>query len=270
VALYRLLEKGYGDVLGDGTVNGALMQEEMMAIESTEHPNTVLSRQHFDLMADQYDELFITHMHAYDLTHEMILSMLPISQQTPMRVLELGVGTGNLTQKFLDRFPHGTAVGYDLSGEMLARARAKLAAARVQLHQGDISQVAFEGPFDAVISAIAVHHVPPPDKPGLFQRLYDVLRPGGVLVLGDAFQAATPALSERYRELSKASLECEGIVETPVYAAYRSRNSQPSGGSSTHLQAYLQWMEQAGFRHVDCVWKYLSRAVVYGERPAIA
>ena len=32
----------------------------------TEHPNVVLSRQHFDLMADQYDELFITHMHAYD------------------------------------------------------------------------------------------------------------------------------------------------------------------------------------------------------------
>jgi hypothetical protein len=62
-------------------------------------------------------------------------------------------------------------------------------------------------------------------------------------------------------------LEGEGIVETPVYTAYRSRNRQPSGGSSTHLQAYLQWMEQAGFHNVDCVWKYLSRAVVYGERP---
>ena len=58
------------------------MQEDMMAIESTEHPNTVLSRQHFDLMADQYDDLFITHMHAYDATHEMILSMLPFSPQT--------------------------------------------------------------------------------------------------------------------------------------------------------------------------------------------
>jgi tRNA (cmo5U34)-methyltransferase len=250
-----------------------LMQEETMATESTEHPNTVLSRQHFDLMADQYDELFITHMHAYDLTHEMILTTLPFSPQATMRVLELGVGTGNLTQKLLDRFPHSTAVGYDLSGEMLARARAKLAdaGARIQLHQGDISQVAFDGgPFDAVISAIAVHHVPPPDKPGLFQRLYDVLRPGGVLVLGDAFQAATPALSERYRAISKASLEREGIVETPVYTAYRSRNSQPSGGSSAHLQAYLQWMEQAGFHNVDCVWKYLARAVVCGERPETA
>ncbi len=241
-----------------------------MATESTEHPNTVLSRQHFDLMADQYDELFITHMHAYDLTHEMILNMLPFSPQTTFRVLELGLGTGNLTEKLLDRFPESRVVGYDLSGEMLARARAKLtgAGARVELHQGDISRVAFDGgPFDAVMSSIAVHHVPPPDKPSLFQRIHDVLRPGGVLVLGDSFQAATSELSDRYRALSKASLEREGIVETPVYTAYRSRNSQPSGGSSTHVQAYLQWMEEAGFRNVDCVWKYLSRAVVYGERP---
>ena len=231
-------------------VYGDLMQEDIMATESAEHPNTVLSRQHFDLMADQYDELFITHMHAYDLTHEMILNMLPFAPQDTIRVLELGLGTENLTQKLLDRFPHSTAVGYDLSQEMLARARAKLATAgtRVQLHQGDISQVAFDGPFDAVISAIAVHHVPPPDKPALFQRIHDALRPGGVLVLGDAFQAATPALGERYRAISKASLEGEGIVETPVYTAYRSRNSQPSGGSSTHLQNYLDRIGKCIFR----------------------
>ncbi len=236
---------------------------------STEHPNTVLSRQHFNLMADQYDELFITHLDAYELTHEMVLTMLPFSQSESFRVLELGCGTGNLTQKLLDQFPKSTAEGYDVSGEMLARARAKLTdkGRRIQLHQGDISQLTLTGPFDAVISAIAVHHVPQPDKPSLFQRLYDVLRPGGVLVLGDAFQAATPELGQRYRQLSKMSLERQGVVETPVYTAYRNRNSQPSGGSSTHVQDYLQWMDQAGFHNVDCVWKYLSRAVVYGERP---
>lgn len=236
---------------------------------SSEHQNTVLSRQHFNLMADQYDELFIMHMDAYELTHEMILTMLPFAQEEPIHILELGVGTGNLTQKVLGRFPRSTAVGYDLSEEMLARARTKVShmGERLQLHEGDMSQTTFTGPFDAVISAIAVHHVPPPDKPALFQRLYQALRPGGVLVLGDSFQAATPALRARYRQLSKQSLERQGVVETPVYSAYRSRNSQPSGGSSTHLHDYLQWMEQAGFHHVDCVWKYLSRAVVYGERP---
>jgi tRNA (cmo5U34)-methyltransferase len=235
----------------------------------TEHPNITLSRQHFDLMADQYDELFITHMHAYDLTHNMILAMLPFPEHSPLRILELGIGTGNLMQKVLDRFPHSTAVGYDLSAAMLARARAKLASygVRVQLYEGDISRITFPGPFDAVVSAIAVHHVPPPDKPLLFQRLYTALRPGGALVLGDSFQAATPALGERYRHLSKTELERQGIVETPVYTAYRGRNSQPSGGSSTQVQNYLEWMAQAGFHNVDCVWKYLSRAVVYGERP---
>ena len=235
----------------------------------TEHPNVVLSRQHFDLMADQYDELFITHMHAYDITHEMILTMLPFPRASALRVLELGVGTGNLTQKLLERFPQSTVVGYDVSAEMLARARAKLAPARarVQLHQGDCSQVVFPGPFDAVISAIAVHHVPPPVKPLLFHRLFAALRPGGVVVLGDAFQPATPALGERYRQLTAAEFERQGVVETPAYAAYRSRNSQPSGGASTALQKYLLWMQQAGLHNVDCVWKHFSRAVVYGERP---
>lgn len=238
----------------------------------TEHSNVALSRQHFDLMADQYDELFTTHMHAYDITHEMVLTMLPWPRQSALRVLELGTGTGNLTQKLLDRFPQSTVVGYDVSAEMLARAQAKLAAvrARVQLHQGDISQIVFPGPFDAVISAIAVHHVPPPAKPILLHRLYAALRPGGALVLGDAFQVPTPALGERYRQLTAAEFERQGVVETPAYVEYRSRNSQPSGGASTHLHKYLHWMQQAGFRNVDCVWKHFSRAVVYGERPGEA
>jgi ubiquinone/menaquinone biosynthesis C-methylase UbiE len=87
----------------------------------------LLSRQHFDLMAHQYDELFITHMHAYEITQGMVLTMLPFSRESVLRVLELGTGTGNLTQKLLGRFPKSTVVGYDVSAEMLARARAKLA-----------------------------------------------------------------------------------------------------------------------------------------------
>jgi tRNA (cmo5U34)-methyltransferase len=235
-----------------------------------EHPNTVQSRQHFDVLAEQYDDLFVSHMYDYDITHEMILTMLPFPSTRAVRVLELGVGTGNLTQKILTRFPHSTVVGYDLSEQMLAQARAKLAAfeARLQLYQGDISQTVFPGPFDAVISAIAVHHVPPPSKPILFHRLYPALHPGGVLVLGDAFEAATPALGDTYRRLSAAEMERRG-VDTAAADTYRSR-SGPSGGASTQVQAYLRWMQQAGFVNVDCVWKHFGRAVVYGERPAEA
>ena len=79
--------------------------------------------------------------------------------------------------------------------------------------------------------------------------------------------AVEPDNPECYRQLTAAEFERQGVVETPAYAEYRSRNSQSSGGASTQLQKYLQWMQQAGFSNVDCVWKHFSRAVVYGERP---
>jgi SAM-dependent methyltransferase len=41
------------------------------------------------------------------------------------------------------------------------------------------------GPFDLVVSALAVHHLEGPDKAALFARVRGVLRPGGRFVLGD-------------------------------------------------------------------------------------
>ena len=41
------------------------------------------------------------------------------------------------------------------------------------------------GPFDLVVSALAVHHLDGPEKGDLFARIAAVLRPGGRFVLGD-------------------------------------------------------------------------------------
>ena len=41
------------------------------------------------------------------------------------------------------------------------------------------------GPFDLVVSALAVHHLDGPGKATLFARVAEALRPGGRFVLGD-------------------------------------------------------------------------------------
>ena len=41
------------------------------------------------------------------------------------------------------------------------------------------------GPFDLVVSALAIHHLDGPDKADLFARIARVLRPDGRFVLGD-------------------------------------------------------------------------------------
>ena len=58
----------------------------------------------------------------------------------PVRVLELGCGTGNLTMQFLEA--GCDVVGVDMSAEMLAELRRKAAGAavehRCELHEADV------------------------------------------------------------------------------------------------------------------------------------
>ena len=230
-----------------------------------EHPNTARSRRHFDALAADYDQRLVAHMPAYDEMHDAIMALLP-DDDGPVRVLELGVGTGALTRRVLQHFARGAVVGYDLSKEMLARARPKLAFAdaRVELHHADISNASFRGPFDAVVSAIAVHHVPPRSKPKLFHRLFEALRPGGVLILGDAFRAPSAELDEVYRRQAAKEVERRGMDQQARDSFHR--RADRSGGTQARVEDYLRWLRQAGFVSVDCAWKRFNLGVVYAVR----
>ena len=231
-----------------------------------EHPKTAISRRHFERLAAQYDEVFVRNMHAYDDMHDVILALLPSDRNARLRLLELGAGTGNLTKSLLDRLPRASVIGYDLSESMLERARPKLAFAgrRVELRIGDMSTADFQGPFDAIVSAVAMHHVPPRSKPRLLARLHDALRPGGVLVVGDAFRAPAPELAEAYERLIVKHVEGQGTDMT-AYREHR-RRAGASGGTSARVEDYVRWMRQAGFGSVDCAWKHFTLAVVWAKK----
>jgi tRNA (cmo5U34)-methyltransferase len=99
------------------------------------------------------------------------------------RVLELGTGTGETALRVQASQPEAGWVGIDASEPMLARARERLPDAdlRLQLLEDELPP----GPFDLVVSALAVHHLDGEGKRELFSRVARVLRPGGVFVLGD-------------------------------------------------------------------------------------
>jgi tRNA (cmo5U34)-methyltransferase len=99
------------------------------------------------------------------------------------RVLELGTGTGETALLVQARHPEARWVGIDSSEAMLGRARDRLPDADLRLHRLEDELPA--GPFDLVVSALAVHHLDGAGKQGLFSRVAGVLRPGGRFVLGD-------------------------------------------------------------------------------------
>ena len=97
-------------------------------------------------------------------------------------VLDIGCGTGRLTEQLLARVPRGRVIGIDQSSNMVSVAREYLKAQgdRLQLLVADAAALPIREQADAVFSTATFHWVL--DHPRLFRSLHDALKPGGYLV----------------------------------------------------------------------------------------
>jgi trans-aconitate 2-methyltransferase len=95
------------------------------------------------------------------------------------RVIDLGCGTGRLTERLRARWPHAEIVGLDSSPKMLEQARGDFPA--IEWVEADIAKWEPEAPLDIVMSNAALHWLP--HHGILFPRLLSYLAPGGVLAV---------------------------------------------------------------------------------------
>ena len=119
------------------------------------------------------------------------------------------------------------------------------------------------GPYDAVVSALSIHHLADAGKRALFRRAFAALRPGGRFVDADNVLAPTPRLAARDRALWIARVRESGIAEAELAAALRRTRLDVLAP----LPAQLGWLRRAGFADVDCSYKWLHFAVFGGRRP---
>src|SRR6185437_11732076 len=90
-------------------------------------------------------------------------------------VLELGIGRGETARRVLARHPEAKLIGIDASPGMVGVARDTLPPHRVSLLVGRLEDPLPEGPFDLVVSALAVHHLQAVGKADLFRRIANAL-----------------------------------------------------------------------------------------------
>jgi trans-aconitate 2-methyltransferase len=93
-------------------------------------------------------------------------------------VLDVGCGTGRVTEALLALVPRGRVLAIDASAEMVELARRRLGD-RARVWRQDVLDLALDEPVDAIVSTAALHWVPDHDR--LWARLAQALRPGGVL-----------------------------------------------------------------------------------------
>ena len=99
-----------------------------------------------------------------------------------MRVMDFGAGTGLVAAHVAPRVSKVVAV--DVSPSMLEALAAKPELqGKVETRCQDILEAPLDESFDAIVSAMALHHVE--DTEALAARFAEHLKPGGVLALAD-------------------------------------------------------------------------------------
>ena len=94
--------------------------------------------------------------------------------------LDVGCGTGALTQAILDAAEPQRVVGADRSRAFVSRALETMVDARVSFVEADAARLPMAaGSFDAVVSGLMLNAVP--DQPGALSEFVRVAKPGGTV-----------------------------------------------------------------------------------------
>ena len=94
------------------------------------------------------------------------------------RVLDVGCGTGLVTERLCALVPEGRVLAIDASQAMVDAAAARLGE-RATVWRADALELEVPAPVDLVVSTATLHWVA--DHPRLWRRLHAALRPGGRL-----------------------------------------------------------------------------------------
>ncbi len=197
---------------------------------------------------------------------ELMTQLLGRDGEEPLRILDLGAGYGAEAQVFLTAFPNASAVLVDASEEMM-----RVGSERLSRFDGRYRYVAWDfgegalpgdldGPFDAVISSAAIHHLPEAGLKRLYGEVLACLAPGGAFLNLDLVHAPDDVLEARYREIQQGEQETRDEPPQPAELPRHHSHLEP-------LDSHLGWLHEAGFEHVDCFWKRLGGALFGGYRP---
>lgn len=208
---------------------------------------------------------------------DVLLRLLRAGPREPRRVLDLGCGDAVLLATVLEAFPLADGVAVDFSPLMLERARQRLAAygPRAETVEADLTVPAWQqsvsGPFDAVISGFAIHHLTHERKQSLYREVYNLLADGGAFVNTEHVASVTPWGEELFNDAMADHLYLrrrergDTVTREEVRTALRERPDKAANILEL-VEVQCGWLRAIGFREVDCFWKYFELASFGGLR----
>ncbi len=219
--------------------------------------------QHLSVTPAAYDVEIRRFIPGYDAMLDEVAAAVLEMGGAP-HVVDLGAGTGSLTDRIAQVVPDARFTLIDIDPAMLAHAATRLTAVRDRVA---LREQSFADPIpacDAVVAGFSLHHVHDPDeKAALFARIHAALAPGGRLVIADAMIAERGPFAEPARKRWAAHLVAAGDTEAEAYARFAAWAEEDR---YLPIPDELARLAAAGFAECDVRWRLGPTAVLVAVR----
>lgn len=191
-----------------------------------------------------------------------------INNKTPLHILDVATGTGDLAIEMVKTYPQAQVKGLDLAVKMLnigeEKAEKLSINEQIDFIEGDAENLPFEdNTFDAITVAFGVRNFEDPGK-GL-KEMNRVLKPGGQLIVLEFSKTRFPLFDTLFNFYFKYILPQIGRLISKDGKAYKylydSVQAFPSG------QAFTDLLTQSGYqsnKHIPLTFGVCS--IYYGEK----
>ncbi|HII08156.1 MAG TPA: class I SAM-dependent methyltransferase [Methanosphaera sp.] len=221
-------------------------------------------KKHFNEEAQSFDAQVQKNIPCYNEMLTALINAIPDDKENP-KILDLGCGTGNITKRVMERFPQARVTCLDLSENMIEIAKQKLSEYEsIEYVIGDFTQMQSDEKYDAIISSLALHHIPnDEEKEQMYKSIYDSLECGGVFYNADVIKANSAYNDRLYKQIATEDMKKNGVTEEEIaeHNGKRDANDIP-----TTLINHVKMLENVGFTQIDVIWKYYSNAVYGGVK----
>jgi len=221
--------------------------------------------QAFNDSVEYYDEWMRVALPRYAELFSIAVDLIPFDARKPIDVLDLGAGTGLFSSHVWLKYPQASFVLCDIAPKMLdvARLRFQKFPGQIQFNEFDFRNLQCVAKFDVVISSLSIHHLKHDEKRRLFASVYSCLRKGGVFINIDQIKGPTKEIQEIYWSIWLQSVRLKGAAEDQIQASIKRRTEFDDDAL---LVDQLDWLSEAGFDNVDCVYKHYFIGVFFAGK----
>lgn len=215
-------------------------------------------RARFDADVERFSNLQTGQSATIDapLAMELIARAAAASTSPISRVLDIGCGAGNNTLKLLEYAPNLNCDLLDLSGNMLARAKARVSAStkgNIRTFCGDFRNIPLaENSYDVVLACAVLHHLRDDrDWESAFKKIFSILRKGGSFWITDLVSHSLEKVQDlMWNSYGEYLLKLGGEEYRDKVFEYIDREDTPRP-----VFYQLELMKSAGFSKVEILHK---------------